>query len=113
MLLGFLSLPGQLIMGLGMGELDGVAGVGGLYVTDGWASEQDGQSVFGSFCLMLPRSHAVFLHWLTKINGPFSLLFRPPCSVVDIFWNRKSFRPSFVYCHDTEVFLFFDHFRLK
>ena len=78
MLLGFLSLPGQLIMGLGMGELDGVAGVGGLYVTDGWASEQDGQSVFGSFCLMLPRSHAVFLHWLTKINGPFSLFILSP-----------------------------------
>ena len=38
MLLGFLSLPGQLVMGLGMGELDGVAGVGGLYVTDGGAS---------------------------------------------------------------------------
>ena len=37
MLLGFLSLPGQLIMGLGMGELDGVAGVGGLFVTDGGA----------------------------------------------------------------------------
>ena len=29
MLLGFLSLPGQLIMGLGMGELDGVLGWGG------------------------------------------------------------------------------------
>ena len=39
MLLGFLSLSGQLIMGLGMGELDGVAGVGGLYATDGGASE--------------------------------------------------------------------------
>ena len=39
MLLGFLSLSGQLIMGLGMGEFDGVTGVGGLYVTDGWASE--------------------------------------------------------------------------
>ena len=39
MLLGFLSLPGQLIRGLGMGEFDGVTGVGGLYVTDGWASE--------------------------------------------------------------------------
>ena len=39
MLLGFLSLSGQLIMGLGMGEFDGVTGVGGLYVADGWASE--------------------------------------------------------------------------
>ena len=39
MLLGFLSLPGQLIRGLGMGEFDGVTGVGGLYATDGWASE--------------------------------------------------------------------------
>ena len=29
MLLGFLSLPGHLIMGLGMGELDGVLGWGG------------------------------------------------------------------------------------
>ena len=38
MLLGFLSLPGQLVMGLGMGELDGVAGVGGLYVMDGGTS---------------------------------------------------------------------------
>ena len=78
MLLGFLSLPGQLIRGLGMGEFDGVTGVGGLYVTDGWASEQDGQSVFGSFCLRLPRSHAIFLHWLTKINGPFSLFILSP-----------------------------------
>ena len=45
----------------------------------------------GSFCLMSPRSHAVFLHWLTKFNGPFSFYFAP-CSVVEIFgindtWN--------------------------
>ena len=61
MLLGFLSLPGQLIRGLGMGEFDGVTGVGGLYVTDGWASEQDGHSVFGSFCLMFASISCYFL----------------------------------------------------
>ena len=37
MLLDFYPLPGQLIMGFCMGELDGVAGVGGLLVTDGKA----------------------------------------------------------------------------
>ena len=71
-------MPGQLIMGLGMGELDGVAGVGGLFVTDGGALNKMFFPSFGSLCLMSPRSHAVFLHWLTKINGPFSLFILSP-----------------------------------